>query len=105
VRETTQQCLEDGRRIQKERDDALVALLSDEQKLKFQKLSDEYATQFAELNRKRDKDFEKAVQQTRKILNEGQWRKYEQILRSRVGAGALRNHPSDEAADSRPEGI
>lgn len=97
VRETAQQCYEDGRRLQKARDDALVALLTDEQKVKFEQTSREYAEQFAELNRKRDRDFEKAVQQTKKILTEGQWQKYERILRSRVGPGALRALPDDPA--------
>jgi hypothetical protein len=95
VRETAQQCYDDGRRLQKDRDDALVALLTDEQKVKFEKVSREYAEQFAELNRKRDRDFEKAVQQTKKILSDGQWQKYERILRSRVGPGALRAVPDD----------
>jgi len=97
VRETSQQCYEDGRRLQKDRDDALVALLTDEQKVKFEKISREYAEQFAELNRKRDRDFDKAVQQTKKILTDGQWQKYERILRSRVGPGALRVLPDDPA--------
>ena len=90
VRDTAQSCLEDARRLQKQRDDALVSLLSDEQKEKFQNISQEYADSFAELNRKRDQEFQKAVGQTRKLLNEEQWRKYERILKNRVGPGAIR---------------
>jgi hypothetical protein len=101
VRETAQQCYEDGRRLQKDRDDALVALLSDEQKVKFEKISREFAEQFAELNRKRDRDFEKAVQQTKRILTDSQWQKYERILRSRVGPGALRAVPDEVAPPPR----
>ena len=95
VRETAQQCFDDGRRLQKERDDALVALLNEEQKAKFEKISREYAEQFAGLNRTRDREFETAVQQTRKILDARQWQKYERILRSRVGPGALRAVPEE----------
>ena len=90
VRDTAQACLDDARRLQKQRDDALVSLLNDQQKEKFEKISQEYADSFAELNRKRDKEFQKAVGQTRKVLNDEQWRKYERILKSRVGPGATR---------------
>ncbi len=100
VRETAQQCYDDGRRLQKERDDALVALLNEEQKQRFEKISRQYAEQFADLNRKRDADFQKAVRETRKILDNKQWEKYETILRSRVGTGALRAAP-EEAAPQR----
>jgi hypothetical protein len=105
VRETAQQCLDDGQQLQKDRDDALVALLTDEQKEKFQKVSQDYAEQFAGLNRKRDQEFQKAVRQTKQVLDEQQWRKYEQILRSRVGPGPLRAIGADETAGLSAGGL
>jgi hypothetical protein len=98
VRDTAQQCFDDGRRLQKDRDDALVALLTNEQKERFEKISSDYAEQFAGLNRRRDKEFQKAVHQTRQLLSESQWQKYEQILRSRVGPGMLRSVSGEETA-------
>jgi Spy/CpxP family protein refolding chaperone len=90
VRGTAQQCFDDARRLQKERDDALVSLLNEEQKAKFAAISKEYADGFAELNRKRDQEFKKAVSQTKRVLTDEQWKKYERILKSRVGPGPLR---------------
>ena len=90
VRTTAQDCFDDARRLQKQRDDALVSLLNDEQKAKFEQISKDYADSFAELNRKRDKEFKKAVEQTRQVLTAEQWQKYEKILRNRVGPGPLR---------------
>jgi len=101
VRGTAQQCFDDARRLQKERDDALVSLLNEEQKAKFEQISKEYADGFKELNRKRDQEFKKAVSQTKQVLNEEQWKKYERILKSRVGPGPLREL---EGGDLGPPG-
>ena len=90
VRATAQDCFDDARRLQKQRDDALVSLLTDEQKAKFETISKEYADSFAELNRKRDREFKTAVSMTREVLSPEQWKKYEKILTSRVGPGSLR---------------
>ena len=90
VRTTAQECFDDARRLQKLRDDALVSLLNDEQKAKFEQISKDYADGFAELNRKRDKEFKNAVERTRAVLTAEQWQKYEKILRNRVGPGPLR---------------
>ena len=96
VRQTAQQCLDEGRQLQKKRDDDLVALLNEQQKAQFESISKGYAEQFADLNRKRDREFERAVQDTRKILSDAQWQKYEQILRTRVGPAALRAAPGEQ---------
>jgi Spy/CpxP family protein refolding chaperone len=105
VRDTAQQCFDDGRRLQKDRDDALVALLTDEQKEKFEKISNEYAERFAELNRRRDAEFRSAVRQTRQVLTESQWQKYEQILRNRVGPGPLRSMTEEQTAELPGSGL
>src|SRR4051794_10862870 len=79
------QTFDDAQRLQKDRDDALVALLNDEQKARFQKISQEYADRFEALTKKRDTAFEEAVEKTRAILNDTQRQKYDELLRRHVG--------------------
>jgi Spy/CpxP family protein refolding chaperone len=87
VRDQVHHCFDDARQLQSERDDALVALLNDEQKAQFERISKDYANRYAELVRKRDQTFQDAVERTRKLLNDEQRRKYEQLLKTRVGPG------------------
>ncbi|HZN67535.1 MAG TPA: hypothetical protein VFB66_19760 [Tepidisphaeraceae bacterium] len=105
VRDTARECSDDARRLQRSRDDALVALLTDEQKEKFEKVSKDYAEQFDRLNDKRDQAFREAVKRTKQVLDEGQWRKYERILRGRVGPDALRGLNGQETAGVGAEGF
>jgi hypothetical protein len=71
--------------LQKGRDDALVSLLNDEQKAKYEKIAKEYADRFAALTARRDSMFQDSVEQTKSILSASQQKKYEEILRSRLG--------------------
>ncbi len=80
--------------LQKQRDEALVALLNDEQKAKFEKISKDYADRYAELTRNRDQVFAQAVQQTRSLLNETQRQKYDQILKNNVGTTGFDQVPA-----------
>jgi hypothetical protein len=105
VRGTAQQCFDDARRLQKERDDALVSLLNEEQKAKFAAISKDYADGFKELNRKRDQAFKKAVAQTKQVLTDEQWKKYERIIRSRVGPGPLRELEGGELTPPGEGGV
>lgn len=75
----------DAQELQKGRDDALVAILNDEQKAKYEKIAREYADRFSTLTAKRDAMFQKAVEQTRTILSPAQQTQYEEVLRSRLG--------------------
>jgi hypothetical protein len=81
--------VESAQQLQQQRDDALVALLNDEQKAAFEKISKEYADRYAELMARRDEEFSLAVSQTRKLLDEQQRQTYDQILRSHVGEQTL----------------
>jgi Spy/CpxP family protein refolding chaperone len=98
-----------AQRLQKERDEALVALLNDEQKARFEKISQDFANRFQELSKSRDRTFTDAVQKTRRLLNDIQRKKYDEILKNRVGetparaygvgvdgAGAGGNEPSTQ---------
>jgi len=61
--------------------------LNDEQRVKFAKISQDYANRFNELTKKRDGTFEEAVAKTKNILDPDQRAKYEEILKTHVRRG------------------
>jgi len=69
--------------LQKERDEAIRGLLSDEQKLGFDQVMQTYADKSAALDRESEKAFDEAVARTKQMLTESQRDKYEQFLKSR----------------------
>lgn len=79
-----QQTFEHAQALEKQRDEALVAMLNDEQKAKFQSISKSFADRYDELSRQRNEIFEKAVAQTDKLLDEKQKQKYHDILKTHV---------------------
>ncbi len=85
VRDKAHDCFEEAQNIQKGRDEALMGLLNDEQKAKFEKISKEYADRFTAMTARREAMFQEAVEKTKKILNPEQTAKYDEILRKRVG--------------------
>jgi uncharacterized membrane protein len=87
VREKVHKTFEDADSLQQERDQAVVALLNDEQKAKFEKISNDFANRYTDLLSQRDKLFDKAVENTKKLLNDEQRKKYEEILKSHVRPG------------------
>lgn len=86
ARERSKTYYDEVKKLQKGRDDEMVALLNVEQKARFEKIAHDYADRFSEAVSRREAVFDDAVQQTRKLLNTGQRERYEQILRSRVGS-------------------
>lgn len=70
--------------LQKARDEALVALLNEQQKVKYEKVAQDFADQFAALTAGREKTFAEAVAQTKNILNPQQQKRYEEILQKRA---------------------
>jgi Spy/CpxP family protein refolding chaperone len=62
-------------------------LLNDEQKTRYNELSSDYQKNFKRLENEQTAAFNKAVEQTNKILTAEQQRKYQQILNDRVGHG------------------
>jgi len=85
VRWEVQDCYHEGESLQRERDRAIVALLDDRQKAEFEKMSSEFAARFTELTEKREQTFQRAVERTKKLLDDRQRGKYEAILKSRLG--------------------
>jgi Spy/CpxP family protein refolding chaperone len=84
VRWQAQHCFTDGEDLQHQRDAALVSLLTDDQKARYEKITADYAKKFAELSAQRDAAFNDAVARTKKILTETQQKKYDQLLANRV---------------------
>ena len=91
-------------KLQKGRDDEMVALLNVEQKARFEKIAHDYADRFSDLINRREAMFDDAVNETRKILNPTQRERYEQILRNRVGFLAPPQREMVPSRDSKSEG-
>jgi hypothetical protein len=73
--------------LQKERDDAINRLFTSEQKVEYDRIQTEYASKSADLNKQRQQHFDAAVEQVKRILNDTQRQKYEQMLKERGGHG------------------
>lgn len=83
IRGEIQDCFRAADDLQKQRDQQIMAILDDQQKGRFEKISTEFATKYQELENKREQTFQNAVERTKAILNETQRAKYEEILRDR----------------------
>ncbi|HVT82385.1 MAG TPA: hypothetical protein VHM90_17205 [Phycisphaerae bacterium] len=86
----------DAQALQKNRDDEIIRMLTDEQREKFAELSKKYADQYDELQQNREKVLNNAVERTMEILNDKQRIKYQAILKARLGEASL-------APASRPQ--
>ncbi len=79
---------DDAQNLQKGRDEAVLAILNNEQKAQFEKISQGFANRFDALTARREALFQNAVEQTRQILSPAQREKYEEVLRRKVGSNA-----------------
>ena len=84
VRDKVRSSYENADRLQRQRDEAIQALLTPEQKAKFEKLTQDYSDRFIALRRDRDSAFAQAVEQTRKLLADDQRQKYDELLKAMV---------------------
>jgi len=82
VRSKVHRAFEDAEKLQVQRDEALVAILDEKQKEQFSKISKEFADKYNALSDQRDAAFADAVEKTKKLLNETQRTRYEEILRA-----------------------
>jgi Spy/CpxP family protein refolding chaperone len=85
AKDAADDCYKQAQEIQRQRDQALVDMLSDEQKAKFAPIDQGYARQFAALTTRRESAFEQAMAKTEAILTPDQRVKYEEIVRERLG--------------------
>ena len=88
VRDKVHHAFDEAEDLGRQRDQRLVALLNEEQKTQFERISREFAEKYDRLARERDDAFNGAVEKTKKILTEPQRKKYEEILRTHVRPGA-----------------
>jgi hypothetical protein len=101
ARSKVHQTVEQAQNLQKERDDALFALLDAEGKVKFASISREFADRDQNLTRQRDAAFADAVGRTKALLNPAQREKYDQILRTHVRADSATPGVSQDSATMR----
>jgi Spy/CpxP family protein refolding chaperone len=86
VRNELRTSFESAEALQKQRDADVFAMLSDEQKARFESISKRYGERFTALREERDAAFRRAVERTRKLLNDEQRAKYDELLKARVTA-------------------
>ena len=67
--------------LQKEREDAVKALLTVDQQGRYEEVMQEYARKSATLSQERRKVFQEAVERTKLLLTESQRKKYDELLR------------------------
>jgi hypothetical protein len=95
VRYTVHQTYDQAQKIQNQRDQAVLALLTDSQRAQYAALTQQAAEKFAALSAQRDRAFHKGVDQTRQILNDAQRKTYDDIIRDRLAAGSTQANASD----------
>jgi len=82
--------------LAQERDEAVVVLLTEDQRAKHEAILQDYARKMEELSQERRKRFDEAVERTKRILTPEQARKYEELLkerRARSPGGPPAEHP------------
>ena len=93
---------EQRKTFQKQRDDAIRALLTDEQKVKYDAVLKDYADKMAELGKEREKAFQEARDKTKLILDAEQWKKFEEWLKG--WRDERERHPVGASAPAKAEG-
>jgi Spy/CpxP family protein refolding chaperone len=71
------------RALEKERDGAVLGLLTSEQREEYDRLMKQYEGQLSELGRERDRLRQEAIEKTKQVLTEAQRKKYEELLTER----------------------
>jgi hypothetical protein len=75
------------RQYRKERDDAMLALLTPEQKAAYDKIVERYSAEITEMNREQEAQFQAAADRTKQILNDHQRGIYEELLKKGFRGG------------------
>jgi Spy/CpxP family protein refolding chaperone len=78
---------ESRKAFQKERDDAINRLFTSEQKAEYDRIQAEYTAKSSNLGKERQQLIDGAVEQVKRVLNDTQRQKYEQMLKDRGGHG------------------
>ena len=86
VRDKVRTGYESADRLNRQRDQAIQAMLTPEQKAQFEKLTRDFADRFTDLRKDRDAAFAQAVEKTRKLLSDEQRQKYDELLKAMAPA-------------------
>jgi Spy/CpxP family protein refolding chaperone len=81
------QRFEQGRALRQERDQAIAALMTDEQRPRYEAILNEYARKDGELSEQRKQAFDEAVRRTKEILTAEQAAKYEELMKRQPDRG------------------
>ena len=86
--------------LARERDEAVAAILTAEQRPLYEKVLQEHARKLSELSQERKRAFEEAVQKTKQILTPEQALKYEELQKKHAGRGGMRrtSRPSTDVS-------
>jgi Spy/CpxP family protein refolding chaperone len=95
--------------LREQTETAVRAILTEEQKAKYDALLKEHADKVAELGKAREKAFQEAVEKTKLVLNPEQRKKYEEWLKSireerHPGAGELKGPPPPKSEEHTAPG-
>ena len=107
VRKTMRQCDQDQRQAIEGRDEAVEALLEEEQKQAYDTIYEGFFSRLDEVRERRRQAFETANQRTREILTESQREKFDEMLerrREHVRRHPGRRHPGGLGRRGRPPG-
>ncbi len=102
------QRFEQGAALKQERDQAIIALLTEEQRPRHEAILKDYARKEGELFEQGKKAFEEAIQRTKEILTPEQAAKYEELLKKQrekgfgPPPGGHRGPPRDGSRDGPP---
>ena len=91
---------EQRRNLQEEQEAAILGLLSEEQRAKYEEVKREYAEKSAVMEEASRKAFEEARERTKEILTESQRRQYEELLQR---GGDRRRHRGPTSRNSMDE--
>lgn len=72
---------EEMRELRRQQEQALMDLLTEEQRAEYERLEQEFERKMAEMSEQRRQAFERAVERTKQILTPAQRKKYEELLR------------------------
>ena len=97
VRDTAETCSRQAQTAEKQMQAELIGMLTDEQKARYEKLSNGTKAKIDSLNAYRQHAFKDAVDRTLQILKPDQRKAYEQIVKNRIG-----QLPQDTEAPAQP---
>jgi len=92
---------EKRRTLVQQRDEAIVALLTDEQRPQYEQIVREYKRKMDELSQERQRRIQEAVERTKQILTPEQARKYEDLRKQRRERGRNRRGPGNRRPGNR----